>query len=90
MDAADFQQLDSHTGDIVLYDCRTLLESEAANDVLFPRTEYKAGSGVYVESRGQRKIERDGDTIWLVVQKQAVTEQDIILKGSITQLWKLP
>lgn len=90
MDAGDFADVQGHGNDVVLYDCRALLESEATDDVLFPRTEYKAGSGVFVESRGQRKIERVGDTIWLVGEKTQITEQAVVFRGSVTMLWKLP
>ncbi len=88
LDSGDFGNLAEHTGDIVLYDCRKLLESEATDDVLFPRTDL-AGSGIRLESRGMRKIERVGDTLFFVTQKSA-TEQDIIFEGSLTLAWLLP
>ena len=90
MDAGDFGAIAEHTGDIVSFDCRALLESEATDDVLFPRTESKVGSGVYMESRGQRKFERIGDTLWLIAQKNTVTEQSITFRCAVTLLWKLP
>jgi len=90
MDTGDFLELEEHTGDISLFDCRALLESEGTDDVLFPRTEHRAGAGVFLESRGMRKIDRVGDTIWLVVQKDGVTEQAIVGRFAVTMLWKLP
>ncbi len=89
MDAADFGDLAVHTGDIELFDQRALLETVVADDVLFPRTDL-AGSGMKIESRGQRKIERENDTIFVVVQKSIVTEQTVRFDGSLTCTWLLP
>ena len=90
MDSADFTGMSGHDGDIMLFDCRRLLEAAAADDVMFPRTESYAGSGIHVDGRGQRKIARDKDTLFLVSQKGVVTEQDITLRIAVTILWKLP
>jgi len=89
MDAGDFGDLSNHVGDIEMYDCRQLLEAEGTDDVLFPRTDI-AGSGLKIESRGQRKIAREDETMFIVVQKNAVTEQDITFRGAVTCTWLLP
>ena len=90
MDAGDFPDVDSHQGDYKLYDSRFLLESTAADDVLFPRTEDAAGSGIGIESGSMRKVQRSTDEPTLVIQKSGATEQAIILRIVVTQLWLAP
>ncbi len=88
-DAGDFGALGTHTGDILMYDCRVLQESGSALDVFFPAAGGdNAGSGINREGRAQRKLSRANDAIWLIAEKDAVTEFNPTLRVAVTLLWK--
>ena len=90
MDAGDFNGLANHSGDIVLFDCRPLQEATVALAPLVPANGGPGGSNFALESKGQRKIARREDTLFLVVEKAVVTEQAPVLHAAITTLWLLP
>ncbi len=88
MDGGDFGDIAAHNGDILLFDCRPLREPSISNDMLVPANAgWNTGSNVDLESKAQRKLARENDSIFLVGQKDQATEQDVLLRVAITLLW---
>ncbi len=91
LDAVDIPDIGKHNGDLMLHDQRVLLEnSEGVITPLVPASAGLAGSVLQLQSKGQRKLARETDTIFLVGAKSSVTEQDVALTCSVTILWLLP
>ena len=89
VDNTDLPDLQAHSGDLVLHDCRVLRATRVDNDPMDP-VENSHGSSFELESRGQRKLARVDDTLFLAVQKDGVTAQDVILDVAVSILWLLP
>jgi len=92
IDDIDFPNLASHAGNWMLHDVRQLREREAGNAVPNPMepTGTLAGSNVDLVGSSMRKIGNVQDVPFLVLEKDVATEEDILLKVSITALWLLP
>ena len=90
IDAVDQADLLDHEGDLMLHDIRVLKEpiGDALNAMDPDNT--TGGAVLDLQSRGQRKLARNGETLFLVASKRSVTEQDVALTVAVTILWLLP
>ncbi len=83
IDVGDLPDLGRHTGDLLVHDCRILMESLVADQPMQPQ---EAGY-INIEGRGQRKMNREDDRLFLYIQKDAVTEALVRLEVATTLLW---
>ena len=89
IDDADFPDVASHAGDWLLHEAKII--QEPTSGTINPYSVNGSGSNnggvVRLESRGQRKILRRDETLWVVIQKDTVTEQDMVSDLVFTVLW---
>ncbi len=90
-----FPDVSTHEGNWMLHDVRRLTEGPGASAGIFQplipdRSGDGAGSSVHVTTRSGRKLPRTADKLFMVVQKDRVTEEVIQLGVSISVMWLLP
>ncbi len=91
VDDGDFPNLETHDGDWMLHDARVLIDTSVSTDANALNPEAPAaGSNVVIDNRSMRKIMRDTEAVFVVMQKGSVTEDNILWKGEITAMWLLP
>jgi len=88
IDAGDFPDLELHEGDWFLHDVRPFAERKTSleNRLVHPTTKAQ----YQLETRAQRKINRRDETPFLLMQKDAVTDFDIVVTACVTILWLTP
>ena len=87
VDVGDFPDLATHTGDLLMHDCRPLFETAAIGLVVPSAAGEDVGANMKKEGRSQRKMVREDDTLALYLQKSLITEQNIHFLFALTCLW---
>jgi len=87
IDAADMPNMARHEGDWFLHDARPLKEPFVAGDLLFDPHNAPGGAVLELESRAQRKLLRRDDALFLYIEKDIATEQDVVFDAAVTILW---
>ncbi len=92
LDAGDFPDLSIHKSSWMLHRTWRLTELDSSDTLprpLFPN----AGSGnscqIVLDNRSMRRIERDGEKLFLVIQKDIATEEAIQFHVDVTVMWLL-
>ncbi len=92
IDNGDFPDLSQHDGDWMVHDARPLIDTAVSTDpnVLNPEGAGNYGGVVSIDNRSMRKLNRDTEQLFLVLQKSTVTEDNIQFRGEVTIMWLLP
>ncbi len=92
MDGGDFPDLEAHKGPWMLHDLRRLQDINDGTPVVQILTPAGVPHGglVWETTRSKRKAERFDDRLFMVVQRDRVTEEDTTLMVSVSVMWLLP
>ncbi len=89
-DAADFPDLAAHQGDWMLHHTWRLTDRGAATTsptLLFPQDSPGNSSGFGLDNRSMRKLSKVSEDLYIVIQKDIATEENIQLHCDVTCMW---
>ena len=91
-DVADFPNVASHLGDWFVHRTWRLTDRGAATvnpTPLQPEDAPGNSAGFQIDNRSQRKLGRFSNDLFLVIQKDIATEEDIQFHSDVTVMWIL-
>jgi len=92
IDVGDFPNVAAHAGDWMLHDTRRLHDSASltvAPTLLEPQEVATGGAVLDLDNKSMRKIRKANDELFVVLQKDGVTEENIQFHADFTVMWLL-
>jgi len=92
LDNGDFPSLGLHNGSPMLHDARRLFEVNDGTPVaqMLQPLGQEGGGMVRIDTRSKRKLERTDDRLFMVLEKDRNTEEDVLFRSTVTVMWLLP
>ena len=90
MDLGDFPDLATHRGDWMLHRTWRLTDRNAATanaTPLEPQHGSENSASIAIDNKSMRKIRRESDELFIVVQKDIATEENIQCHVDVTVMW---
>jgi len=91
LDAGEFPDIGFGFGDYFVRDCRDVKEPSgvAPNTIMDPAAAGPNIGGVYdIDGKSKRRIGRQFEDLWIVGQKDTITNANVVMRLSVTILWK--
>ncbi len=91
IDAGDFPNISTHDGDWMVHRTWRLIDNQSTviTPIQLQPVFGENSSQIAIDNRSMRKILRDTDRLFIVIEKDVVTEETIQLHCDVTVMWLL-